>query len=55
MKTHIGMEVNLYAFLSSALAGGEISASSSSHFIPDKRDSAPNRYEAAWVPEPVRA
>jgi hypothetical protein len=44
MKTHGGVDIQIYTFLTSALVGGERSASCSSRFIPE---------EARWVLEPV--
>jgi hypothetical protein len=40
-------------FLTSALDGGEDSASRLGRFTPGKRTPLPTGYEAEWAPEPV--
>jgi len=51
MKTYWGMRVKLLALLTSALHGGEWSASLSGRFAPGA--AVPIGQEAGWAPDPV--
>jgi hypothetical protein len=53
MKTYEGVETQLYAFLTSALDGGEWSASRPGGFTPGEKAPVPIGEEAVWVLEPV--
>jgi hypothetical protein len=53
MKTHRGTEVQLHEYLTSALDGGEWSASHSGRFTPGEKATVPTEQEAGWAPEPV--
>jgi hypothetical protein len=48
MKAYVGVDVYIYIFLTSALAGGEWSASSPYRFTPGER-----AHGAHWAGEPV--
>jgi hypothetical protein len=50
MKTYGGVNV-YHVFLTSALVGGEWSASLPSRFIPAKKTPVPIGYEARWTQE----
>jgi hypothetical protein len=47
------MYTYIHAFLTSALVGGEWSASRPGRFIPEKEPRAPIGKEAGWTPELV--
>jgi hypothetical protein len=51
MKTYGGMDVQNCVFLTSALVGGEWSASFSDGFIPEDIDPVPIELEAGWARE----
>jgi hypothetical protein len=53
MKTNGVMEVQVHAFLTPALDGGEWSASRPGHFIPLDEVPRIRWIEAGWAPEPV--
>jgi hypothetical protein len=53
MKAYWGVEVQLHEFLTSALDGGEWSASDPGRFIPRERAPDTHWTEAGWAPEPV--
>jgi hypothetical protein len=53
MKTYGGVDVQIHVSLTSALAGGEWSASRPGRFTPGKEPPVPIGKEAGWAPEPV--
>jgi len=53
MKTYGGVEVSLRAFLTSAVDGGQWSASRTGRFTYGKEPPVPIAQEAGWGPEPV--
>jgi hypothetical protein len=53
MEAHCGEEVQLHASLTSALDGGDWSASCPSRFTPWKELLVRIGQEAGWAPEPV--
>jgi hypothetical protein len=53
MKTYGGVDVKTHVFLTSALVGGEWSASRPDSFTPGENPPVPIGYEAGWAPEPV--
>jgi hypothetical protein len=53
MKVYGGVDVYTHIFLTSAVDGGEWSASRPARFTPGKEPSVPTRWEAGWTPEPV--
>jgi hypothetical protein len=53
MKAYMGVDVYIHIFLTSALAGGEWSASRPGSFTPRKEPPVPIVQEVGWTPEPV--
>jgi hypothetical protein len=53
MKAYGGVDVQINIFLTSALVGGEWSASRPGRFTPGKKTPVPIVYEVGWTPEPV--
>jgi hypothetical protein len=53
MNTYGGEDVWIHVFLTSALVGGEWSASRPGRFTPWERAPVPIGQEARWAPEPV--
>jgi hypothetical protein len=55
MKAYGGVDIYVYIhiFLTSALAGGELSASRPGRFTPVKESPLPIGLKAGWTPEPV--
>jgi hypothetical protein len=53
MKAYRGIEVCLHSFLTSAIDGGECSASCCGQFIPGERALVPIEQGAWWAPELV--
>jgi len=53
MKTYWGVELQRHAFLTSALEGGEWSASHPGRFIPRETALSTIDYEVGWAPESV--
>jgi hypothetical protein len=53
MKMYVGVEVQLHAFLTSALYGGEWPASCPGHFTPRRKIPVSITQEVGWYPEPV--
>jgi hypothetical protein len=53
MKAYGGVDVSIQVFLTSALAGGEWSASRPGRLTPEERAPVPVGWEAGWDPEPV--
>jgi hypothetical protein len=49
MKANRGMDVEIHIFLTSALAGGEWSASRPCHFTPGKDPPVPIGWEVVWT------
>jgi hypothetical protein len=53
MKTYGGVDVQIHIFLTSALVGGEWSASRPGRFTPGKEAPVTTGQEDGWTPEPV--
>jgi hypothetical protein len=53
MKAYGGVDVQIHILLTSALVGGEWSASRPCRFTPGERTPATHCIEAKWTPEPV--
>jgi hypothetical protein len=49
MKAYGGVDVYNHVFLTSALVGGERSASRPGRFTPEERAPVPTEYEAGWA------
>jgi hypothetical protein len=52
MKTYCGVEVQLHAFLNSALDGDEWSTSRPGRFTPRERARGTLGQDAGWAPQP---
>jgi hypothetical protein len=53
MKAYVGVDLQLYLFLTSTINGGEWSASLSSSITPGKAPHLPSKKEAERAPEPL--
>jgi hypothetical protein len=53
METNWGVDVWIHIFLTSALVGGERSASGPGRFTPEEEPQVPIVQEAGWAPEQV--